>query len=96
MSEQTFAPRKRLTMPALSARVSVSAVRRRPRGQRFFRHVHPRVGRGDGELHTHAHGSSVPHQRHGAQRQHPGVRERRLHRQDLGHKDGTVSPNAAR
>lgn len=74
----------------------LSPVWRHPRGQRFFRHVHPRVGRWDGELHTHTDGSSVPHQRHGAQRQHPGVGERRLDCQNLGHKDRTVSPNTAR
>lgn len=67
-----------------------------PRGERLIGHVYKGLGRGDGQLHPHTNGASVPHQRHGAQRQHPGLRQRRLHSQDLGHQDGPVPANAAR
>lgn len=67
-----------------------------PRSERLIGHVYKGLGRGDGQLHPHANRASVPHQRHGAQRQHPGLRQRRLHCQDLGHQDGPVPANTAR
>lgn len=44
----------------------------------------------------HADRPSIADQRHGAARQHPGVRERRLDSPSVGRPDGTVSPHAAR
>lgn len=43
------------------------------RRERLVGHVYTRLGRGDGELHPHANRTPVPHQRHGAQGQHPGL-----------------------
>lgn len=77
-------------------RSSLSLVWWNPRGERLIGHVDKGLGRGDGKLHPHTNGASVPHQRHGAQRQHPGLRQRRLHCQDLGHQDGPVPANTAR
>lgn len=74
----------------------VSVVRWDPRRERLIGYVYKGLGRGDGQLHPHANGPPVPHQWHGAQRQHPGLRQCRLHCQDLGYQDWPVPPNTAR
>lgn len=41
--------------------------------ERLVGHVYTSLGRRDGQLHPHANGTPVPHQRHGAEGQHPGL-----------------------